>query len=107
MRSPLLALAFLLPAAAVAQQQPAPAKGTVVLRAARLIDGTGAAVVTNGVVVVTGDRIVAVGPASSVTVPAGARIVDLGDATLMPGFIDAHTHIIGRALADPKSDLAT
>jgi imidazolonepropionase-like amidohydrolase len=100
--------ALLLPALAAAQGTPAATPtGTVVLRAARLIDGTGAAVVTNGVVVVTGDHIVAAGPASSITVPAGARVVDLGDATLMPGFIDAHTHIIGRALADPKSDAAT
>ena len=77
---------------------------TVVLRAARLLDGTGAAAVPNGVVVVAGDRIVAAGAAGSVRVPAGARTIDLGDATLLPGFIDAHTHIIGRPLADPHSD---
>jgi imidazolonepropionase-like amidohydrolase len=81
--------------------------GTVVLRAARLIDGTGAAPVQNGVVVVTDDRIVAAGREGSVQVPAGARVIDLGDATLLPGFIDTHTHIIGRALADPGSDLAS
>lgn len=80
--------------------------GTVVLRAARLIDGTGAAVVQNGVVVVTDDRIVAAGREGSVQVPAGARVIDLGDATLLPGFIDTHTHIVGRALADPGSDEA-
>jgi imidazolonepropionase-like amidohydrolase len=62
--------------------------------------------VRDAVVVVTGDRIVAVGPAVSVTIPAGARTIDLGDATLLPGFIDAHTHIIGRGLADPRSDVA-
>ena len=56
----------------------------------------------NGVVVVTDDKIVAVGKQGSVTIPAGATLVDLGDATLLPGFIDAHTHIIGRALADPR-----
>lgn len=80
------------------------ATGTTVLRAARLIDGTGAAVVQNGVVVVTDDKIVAAGAQGSVAIPANARIIDLGDATLMPGFIDAHTHIIGRPLSDPKSD---
>jgi imidazolonepropionase-like amidohydrolase len=75
-----------------------------VLRARRLFDGTGAAPVTDGVVVVTGDRITAAGPASRVQIPAGARVLDLGDATLLPGFIDAHTHIIGRDLSDPGGD---
>ncbi len=103
MRFRLLALALLLPAALAAQQQ-VPAKGTVVLKAARLIDGTGAPAVQNGVVVVTDDTIGAVGAEGSVAVPAGARVIDLGDATLLPGFIDAHTHIIGRPLSDPKSD---
>ncbi|HET7458873.1 MAG TPA: amidohydrolase family protein [Gemmatimonadaceae bacterium] len=78
--------------------------GTVVLRAARLIDGTGAPAVQNGVVVVTDDRIVAVGRDGAVAIPAGAKVVDLGDATLLPGFIDAHTHIIGRTLGDPAGD---
>lgn len=81
--------------------------GTVVLRAARLIDGTGAAPVTDGVVVVTDDRIVAVGRRGSVAEPAGARVIDLGDATLLPGFIDAHVHIIGRTLGDPANDDAS
>ncbi len=80
---------------------------TVVLRAARLIDGTGAAPIAGGVVVITGDRIVAVGKEGSVSIPAGAQQIDLGDATLLPGFFDAHTHIIGRPLADPLQDLSS
>jgi imidazolonepropionase-like amidohydrolase len=86
------------------QQQEPKGTGTVVLRAARLIDGTGAPPVANGVVVVTADRIVAVGREGAVSVPAGARRIDLGDATLLPGFVDAHTHIIGRPLGDPGGD---
>jgi imidazolonepropionase-like amidohydrolase len=39
-----------------------------------------------------------------VTIPAGAKLVDLGDVTLLPGFVDAHTHIIGRELADPQAN---
>ena len=99
-----IALAF--PAAVFAQAPTNPVKGTgtVVLKAARVIDGTGAAPIQNGVVVVTDDRIVAVGAAGSVNVPAGARTVDLGNATLLPGFIDAHTHVIGRTLGDPAGD---
>ena len=78
--------------------------GTVAYRAARLIDGTGAPAITNGVVVVTDDKIVAVGKQGSVQIPAGAKLVDLGDVTLLPGFIDAHTHIIGRELSDPQGN---
>ena len=102
------ALALALPGPAAAQgfqtSYPLHGTGTVVLRAARLIDGTGAAPVRDGVVVVTDDRIVAAGPASSVQVPAGARVYDLGDATLLPGFIDAHVHLVGRTLGDPGAD---
>lgn len=76
--------------------------GTVVLKAAQVIDGTGAEPIKNGVIVVTDDKIVAVGASGSVTIPSGARVIDLGDATLLPGFIDAHTHIVGRVLGDPE-----
>ena len=79
-------------------------KGTVVLKAARLIDGTGSGVVNNAVVVVTDNNIVAVGASGSVTIPSDAKVIDLGNVTLLPGFIDAHTHIIGRVLGDPEGD---
>jgi imidazolonepropionase-like amidohydrolase len=81
-------------------------KGVVVLKAARLIDGTGAAPINNAVVVVTDNTITAVGTAGSVSIPANAKTIDLGDVTLMPGFIDAHTHLIGRVLGDPAGDYA-
>lgn len=81
-------------------------KGTVVIRAAQIIDGRGGAPIRNGAIVITDDKIVAVGPSSSVSVPAGARVIDLGDATVMPGFIDAHTHIVGRVLGDPEAQNA-
>ena len=89
-------------------QRPDPpiGKGTVVLKAARLIDGTGASPIANAVVVVTDNSIVAVGPASSVTIPADAKVIDLGNVTLLPGFIDAHTHLVGRVLGDPEGDMA-
>ena len=85
---------------------PLSAQRSTVLRAARMIDGSGAATVRNAVVVVSGDRIVAAGSAGSVVVPADAQVIDLGDVTLLPGFIDAHTHITGRTLGDPLADLA-
>lgn len=89
-----------------AQQLGAPGeqrgKGIVVLKAAQIINGTGATPIRNGVVIVTDDKITAIGPAASVTIPAGARVIDLGDATLLPGFFDLHTHITGRTLGDPE-----
>jgi imidazolonepropionase-like amidohydrolase len=108
-RAPLaLSLAATLAAIPLAAQQPTNypvrGRGSVVLHAARLIDGTGAAPIVDGVVVVTDDRIVAAGRRGSVPEPAGARVVELGDATLLPGFIDAHVHIIGRTLGDPAGD---
>src|SRR5688500_14316174 len=64
---------------------------TVVLRAARMFAGNTDTMVTPGLVVVTGDRIAAAG--ASAAIPEGATIIDLGDATLLPGFVDAHTHL--------------
>src|SRR6266568_2383973 len=63
----------------------------IALKAARLFDGKSKALITNGVVIVQGDKIVDSG--SNLPVPAGAQVIDLGDATLSPGFMDAHTHL--------------
>lgn len=60
----------------------------VAIRCGRLIDGTGAAPVEDAVIVVEGERIVAIGS----EVPEGAQVIDLGDATVLPGLIDAHLH---------------
>jgi len=76
------------PAAQSAEATQAPE--TMVLKAAHLFDSTGTALKDGAIVVVRGDRIVSVGTAAA---PAGARVIDLGDATLLPGFIDAHTHL--------------
>ena len=81
-------------------------KGTIVLRAARIIDGTGAAPIRDGAILITDDKISMVGPFAAMSYPSGTRVIDLGDATLMPGFIDAHTHIIGRVLGDPEGQHA-
>ena len=65
--------------------------GPIVLHAARMLDVAAGKVVSPGEVLVEGDRIKAVGTA--VDHPAGAKVIDLGDATLMPGLIDAHVHL--------------
>ncbi|CAN5419044.1 amidohydrolase family protein [soil metagenome] len=69
---------------------PTPAQ-VIALKAARLFDGKSKSLVPNGVVVVQGNTITAAG--SNVAIPANAQIIDLGDATLSPGFMDAHTHV--------------
>jgi len=81
--------------AALALQQ---AGGVTAIRAGTLIDGTGAAPVKNAVVLVQGDRITAVG--TNVQVPAGATVIDLSGATLLPGFIDGHVHLVGHIIGD-------
>lgn len=73
--------------------QPVAPPTIVVLRAARLIDGTGAAPLAPAMVRIDNERIAAVG--RELTVPAGAQVIDLGDATLLPGLIDLHTHLTG------------
>lgn len=64
---------------------------TVVLKAARIFDGKSKSLIMNGVVVVQGNKIVDIG--SNLPVPSDAKLIDLGDATLSPGFMDAHTHL--------------
>ncbi|HKV77456.1 MAG TPA: amidohydrolase family protein [Candidatus Sulfotelmatobacter sp.] len=64
----------------------------VVVRAAKMLDVKAGKVVVNPVVIIEGERIKEVGP--GLAVPAGAKVIDLGSATLMPGLIDAHTHLL-------------
>src|SRR5258706_409823 len=61
------------------------------VKAARMFDGKNNALVSPGLVVVSDGKIVGVGAGAET--PAGAQVIDLGDATLLPGFIDAHTHL--------------
>jgi imidazolonepropionase-like amidohydrolase len=63
----------------------------IVLKAERMFDGKSKALVQNGVVIVHGNAIVDVG--SNLPTPSGAQVIDLGDATVAPGFMDAHTHL--------------
>ena len=83
---------FILAAALLHAPSPSPAQETppIVIRAARMLDVATGRMLTGAVVVIQGDRIAAVNPT---TPPAGARTVDLGDVTLLPGFIDMHTHL--------------
>jgi imidazolonepropionase-like amidohydrolase len=73
-----------------------------VLKAARLFDGKSDALVSPGIVVVEGGRITAVG--AHAAQPAGAEVIDLGDATLLPGMMDAHTHLSEEMTDDWNKD---
>ncbi|HXY11141.1 MAG TPA: amidohydrolase family protein [Terriglobales bacterium] len=83
----LLACWLLLPMLATGQAQP-----RIVIRAGRLVDGKSEKPLDNVLIQVEGDKIISVTAAGSA--PAGVRVVDLGNATVLPGFIDAHTHLL-------------
>src|SRR5688572_18984126 len=66
---------------------------TQALIGGRILDGYGGPPIENGVILIAGDRITAVGPASAVAVPSGARVIDANGMTVMPGLIDMHVHL--------------
>ena len=72
------------------------------IRAARLFDGTSDSTIADAVVLVQGSHITAAG--ARLAVPAGAQVIDLGDATILPGFIDAHTHVTDESSDDWNAD---
>jgi len=71
----------------------APAPHTIAIRAGRLFNSKTGQMLAKQVVVISGDRITDVGPDGQVKIPAGAEMVDLKQATVLPGLIDAHTHM--------------
>ncbi len=114
-----LALVSLSSVPADAQPGPkflAPANQDVAIRAGRLFDSRSGQMLNNQVILIRGDKIVDVGP--NLAIPQGARVIDLSNATVMPGMIDAHVHVVsdqgaglsaaGRtllALANAQTDL--
>ncbi len=75
-------------ATTAAAQQP-----TLALVGGRVLDGYGGPILENGTVLVSGERIIAVGPSSDIDVPAGTRIVSTEGMTVMPGLCDMHVHL--------------
>ncbi|MCU1287212.1 MAG: Pro-Hyp dipeptidase [Acidobacteriales bacterium] len=88
--------AFLIASLAVFAQTPSAPKITYI-KAGRLFDATSDSLKSNMVIVISGDRIQKVGGAAELAVPAGAEVIDLSNATVLPGLIDCHTHLGSRA----------
>lgn len=86
--------ALLVVCALAGAQTPASPDRWIAVRAGRLFNGTDQ-LQKNQVVLIEGDRITEVGPAEAVKIPAGSEVIDLSHATVMPGLIDAHTHVFG------------
>ena len=89
-------------------QCPSPS-GPIAIRAGRLFDSRTGRIALDQVLVIDGERITAVGNTSQVSVPKGAQIIDLSRATVLPGLIDAHTHIFNlpKAEAEVSRETAT
>jgi imidazolonepropionase-like amidohydrolase len=79
--------------AALLCSQTPPAAQVVAVRAGRLFDSKSGQMLANQVIVIQGERISDVGPADQIKIPAGAQVLDLSQASVMPGFVDGHTHV--------------
>jgi imidazolonepropionase-like amidohydrolase len=88
-----LGLLLLTPGTAFPQTRAASAPDSVLLRPQRVFDAASEEAHEGWVVLVSGEKIAAVGPAAEVRAPAGTRTIDLAGMTLLPGLIDAHSHI--------------
>jgi imidazolonepropionase-like amidohydrolase len=82
--------------------QPAASPRIVAVRAGHLFEPKSGTLLANQVVLIAGDRITDVGPAVSVTIPQGALVIDLSRATVLPGLIDQHLHVMERAQRTPS-----
>ena len=85
-------LLFLFSVTLLGAQTPPPSAPVVVLKPARVFDGE--AIHDHWIVVVRGERIEAAGPAADVRAPDGAKVIELPGATLLPGLIEAHSHVL-------------
>ena len=90
----LLFLCLLIPVIQTRQQVPAPPETVYLLKPAHVFDGESPQLHNDWVVLVRGERIEAAGPAAGINAPADAKVIDLPGMTLLPGLIEAHSHIL-------------
>jgi Amidohydrolase family len=81
-----------------------PALGLVAIRAGHLFNSTTGRMLTRQVVIILGDRITDVGPDTQVKIPAGAKVIDLSHATVLPDLIDAHAHMFNDRRPDETTE---
>jgi imidazolonepropionase-like amidohydrolase len=86
-----------------AQQPPPAAAPVTAIRAGRLLDPEAGRILTNQIIVVTGNRITDVGP--NVSIPAGAQVIDLSRMTVMPGLVDSHNHLALTYKPEPENNV--
>lgn len=89
----LAAVLLTVPFSRVAAQTGDAGRVTLALAGGRILDGYGGPLLENGVILVAGERIVAVGPATEVTIPAGVPVISTEGMTVLPGLFDMHVHI--------------
>src|SRR5438552_5566073 len=82
------------------------AASVTLVKAERLLDPRTGNVLTPAFVLIEGDKVKQVGSSSQIGVPSGAKIIDLGTATLLPGLIDAHTHLFLDIIVPPEAEMA-
>src|SRR5215469_7547341 len=88
-------LLFLIAFAVAGMVSPSASAQSIAFTNLRIVDGNGGSPVEQGTIVTEGRKIVAVGPASNIAIPSGARSIDEGGKTALPGLADMHVHLTG------------
>jgi imidazolonepropionase-like amidohydrolase len=84
-----------------------PAPRALAVRAGRMFDSSAGRMLSNQVILLMGERITDVGPESQVKIPAGVPVIDLTQATVLPGLVDGHTHVFNTRTAKMSAERAT